>query len=71
MSERWSDPGQGPGAPEETAAYAAEIAHELTLICEQAGLVSLSTLFYAASAEAERIAHRLAKATMAKPHRSD
>ena len=50
---------KGPSTPLETATYAAEIAHELTLLCERVGLVGLSTLFYAASGEAERAVARL------------
>jgi hypothetical protein len=51
----------GPATPEETASYAAQMAHELTLLCEQAGLVGLATLFYAASGEAERAVARLTR----------
>jgi len=43
----------------ETASYAVDMAYELMLMCERAGLVGLSALFYAAAGEAERAASRL------------
>jgi hypothetical protein len=62
------DHSQGPATAEETAAYAAEIAHELTVLCERVGLTGLSTLFYAASGEAERALRRLAGPPKRRSH---
>jgi hypothetical protein len=46
-------------SPMETADYAAEMAAQLATMCERAGLLGLSTLFFAANSEAVRAKARL------------
>jgi hypothetical protein len=68
VSQRIFSIGSGRVTAKETERYAAEIAQELTFMCERVGLVGLSTLPYAVSGEAERAAARLSRQDPSRRH---
>ncbi len=56
------NPAAGPGGPAssaEAAEFSAAMARDLAGVCERAGLLGLSTLFFAAESEARRALERL------------